>query len=392
MTLLELILALGLSVVVLGAVTSAIHLFLRSLDGRRAEVEETQIARAVLRMIADDLRSAVQQEPLDFGSAGKGASQIAANTADSAAGAISDATGGAVNAEDVAAAAGDSSGGAGGETTEGANQNIEESTTPPATPGLFGNQYELQVDVSRLPRLDELYIRQLSADGQSVTDLPSDIKTVAYYVRVQEADVGTGFSAAAAGSALGREMRKPGLVRRQLDRAVTAYASQNGRSTDIARREQLVAPEIVGVEFRYFDGSQWLTEWDSVVQCGLPRAIEIVVALQPGGEQFANAASGPGGSGSGAVEPLLFRQVVRLPAARPMPAASTTTTESSSDSTSESTPPADGGASPPPSSGGGSGGGGGGGGGVGLPSGGGAGGGRGGAGGGRPPGATGGFQ
>ena len=64
-TLLELLLALALSVIVLSAIGMAIEMHLKMLGTRRTQVEEAQLARSVLRRIADDLRSAVQYEVLD---------------------------------------------------------------------------------------------------------------------------------------------------------------------------------------------------------------------------------------------------------------------------------------------------------------------------------------
>src|SRR5687768_7365858 len=82
MTLLELMLALSLSVVVMGVIAIVIDLHLRTLDTRRTEVEEAQLARAVLRQMADDLRSAVQYQFIDF-SGVTDMSQVAADTASS---------------------------------------------------------------------------------------------------------------------------------------------------------------------------------------------------------------------------------------------------------------------------------------------------------------------
>ncbi|HND52426.1 MAG TPA: hypothetical protein PLV92_08520, partial [Pirellulaceae bacterium] len=65
-TLLELILALSLTILILGAMALAIRLNLKTLDSRRNTVENTQLVRAVFRAMSDDLRSAVQMEPIDF--------------------------------------------------------------------------------------------------------------------------------------------------------------------------------------------------------------------------------------------------------------------------------------------------------------------------------------
>ncbi len=58
-TLIEVILALGLSVLVLAAVAMAVNLHLRLLDSGRTRIEEAQLAREILRTIAQDLHNAV---------------------------------------------------------------------------------------------------------------------------------------------------------------------------------------------------------------------------------------------------------------------------------------------------------------------------------------------
>lgn len=65
-TLLEIVLALGLSGMLLYAVGLAMDLHFRALDVQRTRVERAQVARAVLRHISDDVRSAMQQTPVDL--------------------------------------------------------------------------------------------------------------------------------------------------------------------------------------------------------------------------------------------------------------------------------------------------------------------------------------
>ncbi len=59
-TLLELLLALLISGVIFGALGMFIDLQLRTVDSTRTEVEQAHQARALLRLIADDLRCAVR--------------------------------------------------------------------------------------------------------------------------------------------------------------------------------------------------------------------------------------------------------------------------------------------------------------------------------------------
>ncbi len=92
-TLLELILALALTVMLLGAIAMAIQLNLRSLNSRRSSVEEVQLARAVLRMISEDIRATVQYEEQDFSAVEKMMDNAVAAQAADAASALGSAAG-----------------------------------------------------------------------------------------------------------------------------------------------------------------------------------------------------------------------------------------------------------------------------------------------------------
>ena len=67
-TLLELVLSLALSVIVLMAVGMAIDVHLRSFDSRRSMLEESQLARSPLRIIADDIRNVALRYEQDLSS------------------------------------------------------------------------------------------------------------------------------------------------------------------------------------------------------------------------------------------------------------------------------------------------------------------------------------
>ena len=74
MTLLELLLALGLTGVVMVVISMAIHLHLITVDTRRADIEQAQVARGVLQHIAADIRNTVWYEPLEMPSVSETAS------------------------------------------------------------------------------------------------------------------------------------------------------------------------------------------------------------------------------------------------------------------------------------------------------------------------------
>ena len=99
----------------------------------------------------------------------------------------------------------------------------------------------------------------------TLTDVPGDIKTVSYFVQTPST---MGVSDSLNAFADGSEMLTgtSGLVRRQLDRAILAYAEEVGDTQRLQQTGELIAPEVVSLEFAYYDGVQWLYEWDSTTQ------------------------------------------------------------------------------------------------------------------------------
>jgi type II secretory pathway pseudopilin PulG len=45
-------------------------------------------------------------------------------------------------------------------------------------------------------------------------------------------------------------------------------------------RPQLISEDITAIRFRYFDGQQWLDEWDSLRQLAIPEAVEVQLTFQ----------------------------------------------------------------------------------------------------------------
>ncbi len=297
-TLLELLLALLLLVALLGAIGLAVGVQLRATDTGRSDVAQAQLARAILRQMADDLRGAIWYEPLDVSSALSGLSGAASSGGLAPGGTNSGASGNAspgASTPDTTAAA--------------AQQAVEDTalmeeapavTDPsmyPAEPGLYGGSDWLEVDVSRLPRTLPGVL------GGGASDPLSEVKTIAWYLAG-----GSSTSGQNAATAEGEAVQ--GLMRRELDRAVTQWASESGQLADLDRQAQLVAAEVVNLQFRYFDGTTWVTEWDSASAGGLPWAVEISITLS-------DAGAVPVASGSASLNSseTTYRLVVALPLA-----------------------------------------------------------------------------
>src|SRR5207244_6682033 len=113
----------------------------------------------------------------------------------------------------------------------------------------------------------------MSSSGElSAVDLPSDVKTIAYDLRNEASAESFAENPHAPGGEPSTDGYGRGLMRAEMDRAVTSYADSGGGTASIYSAAQLLADEVVGLGFEYFDGTEWPTTWDSSNQ-GLPRAI-----------------------------------------------------------------------------------------------------------------------
>lgn len=329
-TLLEVMLALALAAAVAALIGGLVQIFLINQDAGSDNVRQAQLARSILNMIAEDIRTTVRHQEFDtsglqqllsgsgggmsggmggvamgggtsggmaVGAVGGTGGVGGATTGGSAAGASLGGSSGAA----TGSAGGSSGGGFGGATSggggsvsglggtgqSGASSTGDASTTS-ATPtlpaGIYGSATSIEIDISRLPRPDEYYPQQGNVLTGSLGDMPSDIKTIGYYVQAPRSDgiqdPLAALTAQGAADALAvTTLPNGGLVRRSVDRAVTQYAYNYGQSDRLMKTGELVAPEVVAIEFSYFDGTTWLTQWDSS-QLGLPKVVRISLALQ----------------------------------------------------------------------------------------------------------------
>lgn len=286
-TLIELMLALALIVVTTALIGSLMQMFSRDFATRGDDIRREQLARALLTKMADDIRSVVMPQEYDSsvleqllgassGGGGGGGGGGGPDAASSATGAYS------------SPASGSSSLGAGmsgstGSASSTSGDGLSETITTSLPPGIYGDQYSLIVDVSRIPRPDEYIMPTASLIDHFLADVPGDMKTVTYYVQSPtNMGIEDSLSQFASPDSLSNNPSSGqvgGLIRRQLDRAVTAYAEEMGDTQRLARTGDLLAPEVVALEFAYYDGMDWLTEWDSSTQ-SLPWLVEITLAMQ----------------------------------------------------------------------------------------------------------------
>ena len=303
-TLVEVLLSLALTAVVAGIIGGLVQVYLTNQNIGRDRVKQTQLARALLNMIADDIRTVVRNQSFDTaglsellsggqqsggaGAAGGGASGGGAAGGGAAGGGAAGggaAGGGAAGGGAASGTAGggsSTSGGASAGASAGSGSQAATPTVATLPPGIYGTSTSIEIDISRLPRPDEYVPLEQDVVNGTVADMPSDIKTVAYFVQSKRTDgirdplateVDIRSKQATADGAAG------GLVRRSLDRAITLFAYEQGTTDSLQRTGELLAPEVVAIEFEYFDGQLWQSEWDSSVQ-GLPIVVRITLAMQ----------------------------------------------------------------------------------------------------------------
>jgi hypothetical protein len=258
--LLETILAVSLLAVLLMLMGSAIRIYSRLVTDRRADVVSAQIARAVLHRVAEDLRATfyAKQEGGQGGGLGDDGGELSGSDGASA---------GGVTTTDLTA------------------------STAQATPGVYGNEFELQLDVlgrfAKPVKYDNLVAMGL--DPQSV-NLWSDPKIVTYYLRPSNPSelVGTPLEVF---DSTATEQRNV-LIRRVQSRAQAIYSTAMGDPNAVQQGEQLLSDQVVGLAFEFFDGLQWLSQWDSELDGGLPVAVRVTLTIVDAHEVSAGSSVG----------------------------------------------------------------------------------------------------
>lgn len=159
--------------------------------------------------------------------------------------------------------------------------------------GLFGTQSALQVDV--LERNDacgalESSDQDESRQTQRRRNVP-ELHTVQYLfqetgdVETREGDVRSGLVRRELDWETPARDRRAAAGRSRLDGSISAPGPSDPMSLsagefDLNDDALLQVPEVVKLEFRYYDGSGWTTQWNSLSQKSLPVAIEVVLALK----------------------------------------------------------------------------------------------------------------
>ncbi len=232
-TLLEVVLAIGLAGAILGLLTTAIDLYLVRVDTTRTQVESAQLARTLLKQLASDIHAARYFSP----------------------------------------------------SSPQSNSSGDSATDSSLVQGIFGTETELRIDRSAVWQWESLARQWDTTDPSVETDSTPNQSTMPQTVRYLLGEGKELLAAELAATGVGEQplaLGYAGLYREQLSTA--AWLEQNSDSegtlgSNETENAELIAPEVVEIVFAYFDGQELRTEWDSSVEEGLPKGIEIRLTL-----------------------------------------------------------------------------------------------------------------
>jgi hypothetical protein len=290
------ILAIALSATLLALIGTAINLYLLRVDAGRTRVEEAQLARNILAMIADDVRAAAIYQPQDTSAIAQLIATSRSQDNDSDGNQNDSLTGGTSGTGSAGSATSIAGAGSSSQNDEDSGDSSSESDSDEQTGGtlplgLSGTLAELYIDVTRLPRREELFstitgytnapmpIPQGNPTSEATATIspPSEVKTVHYFLRQGEKIDPA--SLATTNLAPELQLRAAGLVRQEIARPMRTFAEQSGNSQLLESGQTLIAPEVVHLEFRYYDGQTISDAWDMREERALPVAIEVRIWL-----------------------------------------------------------------------------------------------------------------
>ncbi|QDT45024.1 hypothetical protein Pan241w_51410 [Gimesia alba] len=243
-TMLEVILAIGLTSLLLAAIYSALDLYWKYTTIGHQQVERAQIARAVFQKITHDLHSVTYQQQIS---------------------------------EDSSSSSGDEE-----EVVEIQVTNPDDAYTS-GNIGVYGDAQSLVLHTSR-PARQPMLISQ-SSSGSSSTSSQSDLLSVSYFLAVAGSEGLQGAVGDRFRETSGTGNGTQGLARLEGDRLAMSKADESANYEQLAQQSQLLAPEIGSLQFQYFDGTDWLEVWDSIEYGTVPLAVKVTIGFRNNEEE-----------------------------------------------------------------------------------------------------------
>lgn len=245
LTLLELLITLGLGILLISAISAAMTIYMNTETAGRARMERAQLVRAIYLKMANDIRCVSYREPVaDDESSGTG-----------------------LSAAEEAAVTGIAS------APVGLGPIDPDTGLTNETVGLFGDSQKLVLHISRPRRLPATVSSDSDQAGEeaSVDYDASGLRSISWSL----SGTSSGNS-----SGQGNNTGGGGLARLDQDRYLTTTEPTARGSDEGTPEGELLASEVTGLQFRYFDGVEWLDSWDSTTEERLPNAVEVTIEFR----------------------------------------------------------------------------------------------------------------
>ncbi|MFO0944693.1 MAG: prepilin-type N-terminal cleavage/methylation domain-containing protein [Planctomycetota bacterium] len=267
-TLLEVLLATGITSVLVLAVYRATAMHYQQLEAGREVAERAQLLRALSFRITQDVRSAFTR----WKPTGENDAAEEEETDDE---------------ESMEESSMDSAG----------EEIVAQYKTPPG--GVLGYPNSMTL-VVRLPPVDLDFT--LTPDAQKAKAPGTDGRMVRYWRA-------TGTAAPGAPN-LASPHQLSGLMREELFRLPDPTT---GPDPSAWARAEVLAAEVCSLTLRYFDGAQWLEQWDNT-NTSAPRAVEVMLGILPPGQTMSQLSS----TGQPPTNLTYYRIFVALPDVPPV--------------------------------------------------------------------------
>ena len=278
-TLLEVLIALSLSLVLISAIYSAVSLHWRYEQVGRERIDRAQLSLAVLRLMSEDVGSVMFTPPTSTTQEEEEAAEATPPTTPTT------------------------------PTTPSPTEVTTTTTTTDSTQaalGIVGTADQLQLDISQPARED--FVPEESGTPSGTT-LPATSDNV----RVTWSLI-TPTTAEANDSGRRSLTVNPALARQLADRLRGVVEVEEDTHHNVALADSsILAREVVSLQFRYYDGYSWVDEWDSVVKERLPRAIEVTIGFIKPDYKPAGSLNLPG-----QVTIIPIKHVILVPASTPV--------------------------------------------------------------------------
>jgi hypothetical protein len=275
----EIVLAIGLTSVVMYLLMTAIELYMVRVDSSRSRVESAQLARTILDQMAADIVATRLYSPQSSTVGGGNAPAQGATAGEPAASGP-----GASNSQPaVNGASRNSSGGPSGSApsngvpSTGAPSGSAAPLAPAQVQGIFGEINQLRIDRSATPNWQRAARQVLPEEPATAADMPMSVR---YFLNDGDRQTSQEFALEGVGEEPTTDSRA-GLYRE-----VFTTATATGETDPLAAtadregaRLELLAPEVVKMELAYFDGTDLVETWDSFDEGALPVGVEIRLTI-----------------------------------------------------------------------------------------------------------------